>query len=57
MILPYKEYLGDSVYIEYNGRELILTTENRDRPSNTIVLDTIVLGNLLLFVDKLKNMD
>lgn len=40
-----KKYLGDSVYVRFDGeREVIeLTTNNGVRDSNTIVLDVDVL--------------
>lgn len=34
-----KAYLGDSVYAEYDGCGVILTTENGYGPTNTIVLE------------------
>jgi len=51
-----KEYLGDSVYIEDGGYELILTTENGlpNDPSNKIVFDDSVLHNFLIYIERLK---
>lgn len=48
-----KEYLGDSVYVEFDGYSFILTTENGypDDPRNRIVLDPEVYEALLRFVD------
>lgn len=34
-----KQYLGDSVYAEWNGYGVVLTTENGLGASNTIVLE------------------
>ncbi|MDD2869634.1 hypothetical protein [Neomegalonema sp.] len=41
-----KEYLGDSVYVEYDGYHFILTTENGFGPSNIIALEPPVLDAL-----------
>ena len=49
-----KEYLGDSVYAQFNGRTLILTTENGEGPSNAIWLAPKVLKNLANYVEKLN---
>lgn len=48
-----KEYLGDSVYAEYDGYNIILTTENGlpDDPSNRIVLEPGLLQNLVKFYE------
>ena len=45
-----KTYLGDSVYAEYNGEQIILTTDNGEGPSNTIVLEGRVWLALTIFV-------
>lgn len=45
-----KVYIGDSVYAEFDGFGVILTTENGYGPSNTIVLEpkmVVQLGELL----------
>lgn len=47
-----KVYLGDSVYAENTGWEIILTTENGYGPSNRIVLEPEVIENLIQFVKK-----
>lgn len=51
-----KLYLGDSVYAEWNGYAIVLTTENgyEDDPRNRIVLEPEVLSALNLFVDRVK---
>ena len=50
-----KIYLGDSVYAEYVGFSIKLTTENGrpNDPSNTIYLDPDVIEQLMLYI-KLK---
>ena len=49
-----KKYLGDSVYVEYIGHDLILTTENgyADDPRNLIFLEPSVYNSLLEFVNR-----
>lgn len=50
-----KMYLGDSVYVDYDGYMLQLTTENNMRgPSNTIYLEPRVYEALLDYVRRLK---
>ena len=46
------EYLGDSVYVEFDGFAYVLTTNNghHDDPRNTIVMEPEVLRSLLRFV-------
>ena len=47
-------YLGDSVYVEYEGGSVILTTRNGlpTDPSNTIILEDVVYAALLAFVHR-----
>lgn len=51
-----KMYLGDSVYAEFDGYNIELTTRNGlpDDPSNTIVLEPQVLHALDLFREQIK---
>lgn len=51
-----KAYLGDSVYAEWNGYAIVLTTENgyADDPRNRIVLEPEVYESLVEFVKKLN---
>jgi hypothetical protein len=46
-----KQYIGDSVYVEFDGYRLILTTENgySDDPRNRIVLEPEVFHDLVKF--------
>lgn len=41
-----KQYIGNGVYVEYDNYEVILTTENGIKVTNTIVLEAEVLNNL-----------
>jgi hypothetical protein len=51
-----KMYLGDGVYAEHDERcaQIILTTENGISVTNRIVLDSIVYGALVSFVERLQ---
>jgi len=49
-----KEYLGDSVYAEWDGLGVILTTENGMGPSNRIVLEPEVLAELDSYLARLR---
>lgn len=41
-----KTYIGDGVYAEWNGEQIILTTENGVETTNTIVLEPDVIHAL-----------
>jgi len=49
-----KIYLGDSVYADFDGERITLTTENGYGPSNTIVLEPEGYHALLRWVDRLQ---
>ena len=51
-----KTYLGDSVYVSYDGFEFTLTTENGypDDPSNEVILEPQVVKALIEFIEKKK---
>jgi hypothetical protein len=51
-----KEYLGDSVYAEFDGYQIALTTENggANDPSNTICLEPAVVVALQEFIRKVE---
>jgi hypothetical protein len=49
-----KAYIGDSVYADFDGQRLILTTENGMGPSNRIVLEPEVCSALWTYVRHLK---
>ncbi len=56
MTPPFKEYLGDSVYVEFDGYHFVLTTRNGlpTDPSNTIALEPSVLHSLNQWVERVK---
>ncbi len=45
-----KTYLGDSVYADFDGEHIILTTENGFGPSNIIYLEEEVFQSLLTYL-------
>ncbi len=47
-----KDYLGDGVYVEHDGYNIILTTE-RDNGIETIYLEPPVLAALVRYRDRL----
>ena len=51
-----KQYLGDSVYVEFDGYGLVLTTENGylDDPRNRIVLEPEVYEALTKLCERIK---
>jgi hypothetical protein len=49
-----KVYLGDGVYADFDGFNLVLTTENGISVQNTIYLEPQVFNHLLLYVDRLR---
>jgi hypothetical protein len=49
-----KDYLGDGVYVEFDGYFIILKTDSLDDPTNTIYLEDFVIENLLRFIDDAK---
>lgn len=49
-----KQYLGDGVYINFDGHDIILTTENGIEVQNRIVLEPKVLHSLFMYLNKLR---
>ena len=49
-----KRYLGDSVYADFDGYMVSLTTENGLGPSNVIHLEPQVYDALIQYVESLK---
>ena len=49
-----KQYLGDAVYVDFDGFNLILTTEDGIRATNRIVMEPQVHAMLTDYVARLK---
>ncbi|GAH81432.1 unnamed protein product [marine sediment metagenome] len=49
-----KIYIGDSVYADYDGYHIILTTNNGYGDTNTIALEPSVYDALILFNERIK---
>jgi hypothetical protein len=50
-----QDYIGDGVYVEYDGFSYILKANDSVFPSDTIVLEPDVFNSLLKFIDNCKN--
>jgi hypothetical protein len=50
-----KQYIGDGVYVEFDGWAIVLTTENGVETTNRVVLETEVYSSLVAYVDALKS--
>lgn len=48
-----KEYLGDSVYVDFDGFYITLTTDNGDGPTNTIFMEPEVYHALVEYQKRL----
>jgi hypothetical protein len=52
-----KEYLGDGVYVEYDGGSLTLTTEDGVRKTNEIIIEPEVYKALRAFVQRITDVE
>lgn len=52
-----KDYIGDGVYVDFDGYGLVLTTENGVKTTNRIVLEPEVYAQLLRYVEALRSGD
>jgi hypothetical protein len=48
-----KVYLGDSVYADFDGYQIVLTTDNGGGPSNMIYIEPGVFYNLKKYAQKM----
>lgn len=48
-----KEYIGDSVYVDWDGEYIVLTTENGYGPNNTIALEPPVMEKLIRYHERM----
>lgn len=53
---PYKHHLGDSVYVDWNGFHIVLTTEDDGRASNEIALNPDVFRSLIDYTQDLTKL-
>lgn len=51
--MTYKTYLGDSVYADFDGYHIVLTTENGGMFSNKICLEPSVYEALVAYTKRL----
>ena len=49
-----KRYLGDAVYVDFDGYGLVLTTEDGVSETNRIVLEPEIYYALVAYVQELK---
>jgi hypothetical protein len=49
-----KSYLGDSVYADFDGYSVHLTTENGNGPNNRIVLEPDILSALNRYYERVS---
>jgi hypothetical protein len=52
-----KRYLGDGVYVDFDGFQIVLSTEDGLRTTNTICLEPGVYTALLGYVEMLKKIE
>lgn len=51
---PEKRYLGDGAYVEFDGFQIVLTTENGISVTNTVALEPQVWVSLQRFANDLE---
>lgn len=49
-----KEYIGDGVYVDFDGYNIVVTTENGIATTNIIYLEPAVCSNLFKYIETLK---
>ena len=50
----YKKYLGDAVYADFDGYNVVLTTENGIEQTNVIVLEPLVISRLKEYFERVE---
>ena len=51
----HQDYLGDGVYIEFDGYQILLKANNHLNPTDTIALEPAVFKALVRYARKLPN--
>ena len=49
-----KQYIGDGVYVDFDGLHIVLTTENGIATTNTVYLCPETLSELEAYIDRLR---
>lgn len=49
-----RDYIGDGVYVEYDGYAIWLKANDIDKPTDTICLEPEVIDALIRFRDRTK---
>lgn len=52
-----KQYIGDGVFVDFDGYYIVLTTENESGPSNIIHLEQMTFDALVKYVDQIAHPD
>lgn len=52
--IDFRDYLGDSVYADYDGYYIVLTTNNGLGATNAIVLDPHVYEALMQYSERIQ---
>jgi len=50
-----KVYLGDGVYVDFDGYQIVLTTEDGISVTNTIYLEPNIYASLVAYVGQLSD--
>lgn len=54
MSIPKKRYIGDAVYVQFDGYHVVLTTSDGIRDTNTIALEPAVITSLEAYLQDLR---
>jgi hypothetical protein len=52
-----KEYIGDGVYADWNGYQIVVTTEDGVRTTNTIFMEADVFRSLVDYKNRMVKGD
>ena len=48
-----KAYIGDGVYVKYDGYHIVVMTNNPDKPDDTVYLDSSTAWNLIDYIQRM----